>query len=254
MKTLLRAALMGAVVSFAGLGLSAAGALAQEAPSPGGMPPGHQMMAHGPMLNLSAFGEVKVAPDMASITTGVSTEALTAAEAMRLNREKMTAVVAALRRQGVDQKDIQTSGLNLSPQYTYRDNQPPLLRGYQASNNVSVTVYNLERLGAVVDAVVASGANQINGVNFGLKESQAAQDDARRAAVRALKAKADLYAQATGMRIKGLRALTEGGGYEPPRPMYRALASNVMDSAESTPIEPGQLTVRIDISGVYELE
>lgn len=248
MKTLLRAALLGTVVTFAGFGLSAAGAAAQE------MPPGHHMMSQGPILNLSASGEVKVAPDMATITTGVATEAPTAAEAMRLNREKMTAVVAALRRHGIEQKDIQTSGLNLSPQYTYRDNLPPVLRGYQASNNVSVNVYDLNKLGAVVDGVVASGANQINGVNFGLRDSNAAQDDARRAAVLALKAKADLYAQATGLRIKGLRSLSEGGGYEPPRPMYRAMASNVMAEDASTPIEPGQLTVRIDIQGVYELE
>lgn len=248
MKTLLRAALLGTVVTFAGFGLAATAA-AQDA-----MPPGHPMVAHGPILNLSAFGEVKVAPDMATITTGVATEAETAAEAMRLNREKMNAVVAALKRQGIEQKDIQTSGLNLAPQYTYRDNLPPVLRGYQASNNVSVTVYDLNKLGAVVDAVVASGANQINGVGFGLRDSKSAQDDARRAAVRALKAKADLYAEATGLRVKGLRVLSEGGGIEPPRPMYRAMASNVMDQSESTPIEPGQLTVRIDIQGVYELE
>lgn len=249
MKTLLRAALMGTVVTFAGFGLAAAPAAAQEA-----MPPGHPMVAHGPILNLSASGEVKVAPDMATITTGVATEAPTAAEAMRLNREKMSAVVAALRRQGVEQKDIQTSGLNLSPQYTYRDNEPPLLRGYQASNNVSVTVYDLNNLGKVVDAVVASGANQISGVGFGLRDPKAAQDDARREAVRALKAKADLYAQATGLRVKGLRMLSEGGGVEPPRPMYRALAQNVMAEDAGTPIEPGQLTVRIEIQGVYELE
>lgn len=249
MKTLLRAALLGSVVTFAGFGLAASGASAQEM---SGMPAGHHMMApQGPMLSLSAFGEVKVAPDMASITTGVSTEALTAAEAMRLNREKMSAVVAALRRQGVEQKDIQTSGLNLSPQYTYRDNQPPVLRGYQASNQVSVTVYQLDRLGAVVDAVVASGANQINGVSFGIRDPQAAEDNARREAVRRLRAKADLYAQATGMRIAGLKSLSEGGGYSPPQPMFRAMAANVV--ADSTPVEPGELTVRIDIQGVYEL-
>lgn len=249
MKTLLRAALMGSALTLAGLALAPAVASAQDA-----MTPGHHMMAHGPMLSLSAHGEVKVAPDMASIMTGVATDAPTAAEAMRLNREKMNAVVAALRRAGIDQKDIQTSGLSLSPQYTYRDNQPPLLRGYQASNNVSVTVYDLNRLGAVVDAVVEAGSNQINGVSFGLRDPQAAQDDARREAVRRLKAKADLYAAATGMRLKGLKALSEGGDVSVPRPMFRALAANVMDTAESTPIEPGQLTVRIDIQGVYDLE
>lgn len=249
MKTLLRAALMGSAITLAGLGVATTAASAQDA-----MPAHPHMMAHGTILSLSAAGEVKVAPDMATITTGVATEAPTAAEAMRLNREKMSAVVAALKRAGVDQKDIQTSGLNLSPQYTYRDNQPPLLRGYQASNNVSVSVYDLARLGAVVDAVVEAGSNQISGVGFGLRDPQTAQDAARREAVRKLKAKADLYAAATGMRIKSLKALSEGTDISPPRPMFRALAANVVDAAESTPVEPGQLTVRIDIQGVYELE
>lgn len=252
MKTLLRAALLGSVVTFAGFGLTAAGASAQEA----GVPAGHHMMVpHGPILNLSAYGETKVAPDMATISTGVVTEAPTAQEAMRLNRERMSQVIAALRRQGIAEKDIQTSGLNLSAQYTYRENQPPLLRGYQASNQVTVTVFEIDRLGAAVDAVVASGANQVNGIGFGLRDPQAAEDAARREAVRRLKAKADLYAQATGMRIKGLRSLSEGGGYQPqpPMPMYRmAMAEQAADS--STPVAAGQLTLRIDVQGVYELE
>jgi len=247
MKTLLRAALMGSVVTLAGFGL----AQAQEAPAPGTI---IAVAPSGPVLNLSATGEAKIAPDMAVITTGVATDAPNAAEAMRLNREKMTAVVATLRRMGVDMKDIQTSGLNLSAQYTYRENLPPLLRGYQASNMVTVKVYDLDRLGQAVDAVVASGANQINGVSFALRDPSAAEDAARRDAVRRLKAKADLYASATGMRLKGLRSLSEGSGYQPPQPMYRAVAGNVAEMDASTPVAPGELTVRIDIQGVYELE
>ena len=252
MKTLLRAALMGSALAGASLG-AATLASAQDAAHP--MPGHHAMMSQAPVLNLSAYGETKVAPDMATISTGVVTEAPTAAEAMRLNREKMTQVIATLRRQGVAEKDIQTSNLNLSAQYTYRENQPPLLRGYQASNQVTVTVYELDRLGAAVDAVVASGANQINGIGFGLRDPQTAENAARREAVRRLQAKAELYAQATGMRLVGLKSLSEGGGYTapPPVPMYRMAMAEAASDA-STPVAAGQLTLRVDVQGVYELE
>jgi uncharacterized protein YggE len=247
MKTLLRAALMGSVMSFAAVGL----ATAQTAPAAG------QIMVvsdQAPVLNLSAYGEVKVAPDMASISTGVVTEAPTAAEAMRLNRERMSGVITALKRQGIAEKDIQTSGLNLSAQYTYRENMPPELRGYQASNQVTVMVFDLSRVGAAVDAVVASGANQVNGISFGLRDPQAAEDAARQEAVSRLQAKAQLYSRALGKQIVGLRSFSEGGGYTapPPMPMYR-MAARAEAADASTPIAAGELTLRIDVQGVYEL-
>ena len=106
-------------------------------------------------LNLSAFGEVRVVPDIASITTGVVTTASTASAAMQRNRERMNAVVAALRAAGVAERDIQTSSLTLDAQYLYQENQPRRLTGYQASNLVTVTARDLSRLGATVDAVVS---------------------------------------------------------------------------------------------------
>ena len=201
-------------------------------------------------LSLQAEGEARAVPDMASITLGVTTQAVTAADAMRLNAGRMTAIVAALRGQGLADRDIQTSSLSLGPQYDYAPNQPPKLNGYQSSNNVTVTVRDLARLGPVIDAVGSAGANQINGVSFGLKDAGAMQDEARRAAVKALTAKAELYAQTTGYRVVRLVRLSEGGG-EPivqPRSMF-AMAK----AAAPTPVEPGELNVRIDIAGVYEL-
>ena len=213
-----------------------------------------QMMQPAPSLNLSASGEVKLAPDMATLTFGVVTEAASAAEAMQLNARRMTEVSAALRRAGIAERDIQTAGLNLSAQYDYVQNEPPRLRGYQASNRVTVIVRDLARTGQVADAVVAAGVNQIDGVSFGLQDPSAAEDQARRLAVRALQAKAALYAEALGVRLGGIRSLTEGGGYAPPppMPMYRMAAMEVSDA--STPVSGGELTVRVDITGVYDLE
>lgn len=206
-----------------------------------------------PSLNLSATGEVKIAPDMATVSFGVMTEAATAQEAMAANATKMNQVITALRRAGIEQRDVQTSGLNLSAQYDYQENQPPRLRGYQASNRVTVRVSDLTKVGNTVDAVVAAGVNQIDGVEFGLRDPSAAEDQARQLAVRALQAKAALYAQALGKPLGEIRSLTESGGYVPqPRPvMYARVAS--ADMGGSTPIEGGELSVKIDITGVYSL-
>lgn len=241
----------GAVAAAAFLAAATPRAMAQTAePSMGAM----HMMQPAPSLNLSAYGEVKAAPDMATITFGVQTEAVTAQQAMRDNAAQMTRVVAALRRAGIAERDIQTSGLNLSAQYDYVQNEPPRLRGYQASNRVTVIINDLNRVGSTADAVVAAGVNQIDGISFGLNDPAAAEDQARQIAVRNLQAKAALYAQALGRPLGDIRSLTEGGGYapRPPMPMYAARAV-AMDAAESTPVSAGELAVRIDITGVYDL-
>lgn len=212
-----------------------------------------QMIQSQPALNLSATGEVKVAPDMATITFGVVTEAATAREAMAQNATQMTQVAAALRRAGLAERDIQTSGLNLQAQYDYQENQPPKLRGYQATNRVTVNIYDLTKVGTTADAVVAAGVNQIDGISFGLKDPKAAEDEARRQAVTALQSKARLYAEALGVTLGGIRSLNEGGGYQPPQPMPMMFARGAMASADSTPVSAGELSVKIDITGVYDI-
>ena len=243
MKTLMRAAALGLALTA---GAAAPAALAQAAP------PAAESMFRATTLNLSAYGEAKVAPDMATITLGVMTEGKTAAEAFAANATRMTAVMASLRRAGIAERDIQTSNLNLSPQYRYAENQPPMLIGYQVSNQVTVTVRDLKRVGAAVDATVNAGANQVNGISFGLADPTAAENAARQAAVKALAAKADLYAAATGHRISRLVTLSEGGGYSapPPMPVYAMARAEMKDS---TPVSGGELRVRIDITGLYEL-
>lgn len=229
----------------------AAPALAQSQPN-GGAPLIVSAVVDRPALNLSAYGEVKAAPDMATINFGVVTEATTAAEAMSLNATRMIEVMTALRRAGIEARNVQTSGLNLSAQYDYVQNEPPKLRGYQAANQVTVIIDDLTKVGTTADAVVAAGVNQINGISFGLRDPSAAENQARQIAVRNLQAKAALYSQALGVELGGIRSLSEGGGYAapPPMPMY-AVRGNAM--ADSTPVAAGELTVRIDITGVYDL-
>ncbi len=229
-----------------------AAAMAQSQPN-GGAPLVVQAVVDRPALNLSAYGEVRVAPDMATISFAVVTEASSAAEAMRMNADRMNQVMTALRRAGVAERDVQTSGLNLSAQYDYVQNEPPRLRGYQAQNRVTVIINDLGAVGSTADAVVAAGVNQIDGIGFGLKDPSAAENQARRLAVRALQAKATLYADALGVQLGGIRSLSEGGGYSPPQPMLQMARAEMSMDAGSTPIAAGQLTVRIDITGIYDV-
>ena len=223
---------------------------ADTAPGTGG--PAAERMFDATTLSIPAFGQVKVAPDQASITLGVQSKAATASDALRQNASDMNRVMSSLRRAGLPDKAIQTSNLTLEPQYTYAQNLPPVLNGYQVSDDVVITVDDLSKLGQVLDAVVTAGANQVNGISFGLKDPGAAEDAARLAAVKSLRAKSDLYVQATGYRAARLVSLSEGGGYapEPVRPMM-AMAKSV--GASMTPVSPGELTVRVDVSGLYEL-
>ena len=245
MKILLRAALLATALTVA----SAAPAAMAQAPAPAA-----ETMFRATTFNLSAYGETRIAPDMASISLGVMTEGKTAAEALAANATRMTAVIASLKKAGIAEKDIQTSGLNLNPQYRYVENQPPQLIGYQVTNQVTVTVRDLKKLGAAVDATVAAGANQVNGIGFGLADPTAAENAAREAAVKALGAKAELYARATGYRISRLVTLSEGGGYSAPPPMpMLAMAGRAEFKDAATPVAGGELRVRIDITGLYEL-
>lgn len=238
MKSFLRAA----ALAIAVVATAAQVAFAQTAPA---------SPFQATTLNLTAEGEVMAAPDMATINMGVQTEAPTAAQALAANAEQMTRVLAALKRAGLADKDIRTSQLSVNPKYVYEQNQPPKLTGYDASNQVTVIARDLKRLGPTVDAAVGAGATNVNSISFGLIDPTAAQDAARLAAVKALQAKAALYAQALGHPVVRLVSLTEGGGYAapPPAPPPMAFASR----KASTPVSPGEMEVRIEVSAVYEL-
>lgn len=244
MKTFLRAAAMAALLTTA----AAPAALAQAAP------PAAESMFRATTLNLAAYGETKVAPDMATITLGVMTEGQTAQAAMQANAERMRGVMAALRRGGVAERDIQTSNLSLQPQYQYAENQPPRLIGYQASNQVTITVRDLANLGRAVDATVGAGANQVHGISFGLNDPTAAENAAREMAVRALAQKADLYARSTGHRVVRLVTLSEGAASYPlPPPMPIAAMASFRKEMADTAVSPGELKVRVDVTGLYEI-
>lgn len=206
----------------------------------------------GTLLSVSAQAEASRVPDVATLSTGVVTQAAEANAALRANAAQMAKVVATIKGAGIAGKDIQTSGINVNPQYRYAENQPPTITGYQASNTVNIKVRDIGKLGEVLDALVASGANQVNGPNFEIDEPEAVYDEARRAALEKAKARAEMYAKSLGMKVRRIVSISEGAGFQPPpRPvMMKAMA---MDTAESSPVSPGETTLTANLDVVFDL-
>jgi uncharacterized protein YggE len=206
----------------------------------------------GTLLSVSATAEATRVPDIATISTGVVTQAADANAAMRANAVQMDKVMSAIRAAGIAERDIQTSGINLNPQYKYIENQPPSIVGYQASNNVNVKVRDLSRLGKVLDAFVANGANQINGPSFEVDKPDEAYDEARLAALKKARARAETYAGALGLQVRRIVSISEGGASFPrPIPMMRAMAADA--EMKSTSVSPGEASLSVSIDVVFEL-
>lgn len=206
-----------------------------------------------PTLTVTAEGRADRAPDVADISSGVVTAAPTAAAALAANATRMTAVVAAVRRAGIATRDIQTSGLSLQPQYRYENNQPPVLTGYQATNTVALRVRDLASTGKLVDALVAVGANQINGPNFRVDAADAALDEARTKAVTTARARADLYARASGLHVKRIVSISESGGERFPQPIMMMSAPRAK-MADSTPVAAGEVSLAVNVTMMFEME
>src|SRR4051794_40729296 len=191
---------------LAGLAIGAAAlpaaAVAQQAPSI------TQTIA-GTRLDISATGEVSRVPDLAIISAGVVTRSATASGAIQQAATRMARVREALRQAGIAERDIQTSNINLNPEYSYANNQPPKLNGYSASNQVSVRFRDIANAGPILDALVKEGANQISGPNLTIDKPETALDEARARAVAAGRVRADLYARSLGMRIVRVVSVSE---------------------------------------------
>jgi uncharacterized protein YggE len=212
-----------------------------------------QTVISGTRLDITARGDVHRIPDIAVISAGVTTNAADAANAMQDNANRMSRVLAALKKAGVAAKDVSTSSINLAPQYRYVENQAPVIVGYQASNQVTVRFRDIAKSGTILDALVKEGSNQINGPMLTIDKPEAAQDEARIAAIKAARARANLYAAALGMKIVRVVSISESEGYSGgPVPV---MAMRSMDAAaEKTEIMPGEQSVTVNVSVVFELQ
>jgi uncharacterized protein YggE len=210
-------------------------------------------------LTLTGQAKVTAAPDMAVISAGTVSEAKTARAALDANNVAMAKVISTIEAAGVAKKDIQTSNFSVQPKYVYPkqtsngEQQPPRIVGYTVSNSVSVIVRDLEKLGTIMDAVVSSGVNQMNGLSFTIAEPEPLRDEARKQAVAAALARAQLYAQSAGVKLGPILSISEAGGPRPPQPVARMAARAAVAEA-SVPIAQGEQSISASVNIVWGLE
>jgi hypothetical protein len=210
------------------------------------------MAAEPTSLTLTSNADVSRAPDLVTVSGGVTTTAPSAGAAMAENARTMTAVIAAVKKAGVAERDVQTQGLSLQPQYSY-ESRKQVLTGYQASNTVRLRLRDVANVGPLLDTLVKAGANQISGPDFALDKPEAALDEARREAVAKARARATLYAEAAGMKVARIAAITEGSlGTPEPRPMLRSMA--MAEDSASPPVAPGEVSLGVSLTVRFELE
>lgn len=204
------------------------------------------------IVSISGLGEVKSRPDMATISTGVVSEAVSAKDALAKNNAAMAAVIAALKNAGISEDDIQTSGFSVSPKYPAYPAAQRVV-GYTVSNQVTAHVKTLKNLGPILDTLVQSGSNQISGITFGIDEPKKVLDEARKKAVADARAKAELYAEAAGVSLGRVIQISESSAVTPPIPMMR-MAMEVQAADASVPIAAGQQTISATVSITYEIQ
>jgi hypothetical protein len=205
-------------------------------------------------VSVTGSGKAILTPDIAYVTIGVHTENKNASEAVSANNSQTEKVIAAIKQQGVDEKDIQTTNFSIYPQQQYDPNGKPTGEiTYIVDNSVYVTIRDLDKVGDVLDAAVQAGANSISGIQFDVADKTEALSEARQAAVNDARAKAEELATAAGVTLGDVQTISEGTGVYPV-PMYDMRASAPMAAeAASVPISPGQMTLTVDVSMVYEI-
>ncbi|MBB3859043.1 hypothetical protein GGQ88_000283 [Novosphingobium hassiacum] len=213
------------------------------------------------LLSVAAEGKSTRTPDLAVFNAGVTTQATTAGAALTENAQRMSAVIASLRKAGIAERDIQTSNLSVNPVYGQpkrlpdgsMEQQDPIIIGYQATNQVSVRQRKLDSYGKVIDTLVANGANQVNGPSFQIDNSDAAMDEARIEAMKKARMRADLYAKAVGLRVVRVLTISENAGWSPPQPQVMFARADMASAPKSSPVAAGELEMTVTVNVSYEL-
>jgi uncharacterized protein len=205
-----------------------------------------QAHAADKLVTVAGEATVAVAPDTAMIRIGVTSQDKTAHEAGDVNAKQMTSVLAAIKDAGVADRDIQTSRLSLQPQYDPNKAGTARLTGFQATNQVTVRIRDIDKLPAVLDHAISAGANEMSGIEFVVSEQSKLLDQARDDAIADARRKAELYAKAAGAKLGRVVSITEEGSSPPPRPMQAMRAGAV-------PVAPGEQTLRAVVTVSYEL-
>lgn len=204
-------------------------------------------------MQISASGRAVAEPDMATISTGVLSEAETAKDALAANTTTMNKVMEALHAAGLEPRDIQTSDFSVQPKYQYyQDNTPPKMIGYTVANQVFIRVRDLKKLGAVLDRVVEMGSNQVSGIQFELSTAATMRNDARKQAIANAIDIARLYAEAAGVSLGPILRIEEAPQYSGPVANYRAAAD--VAAASPVPIAAGVSAIEVQVMVTWALK
>jgi uncharacterized protein YggE len=206
------------------------------------------------ILNVTATGKARSAPDLATVFISVISEGQTALDVKNISSQKMNQVIGFIKQKGIDAKDIQTSGFQVSPKYDFSDNKKTIL-GYQANQTITVKVKNIdkssEQLNQIVDGVITNGANQIDGVQFSLLNDDEVNQIARKQAIEKAILNAKQIAHDAGLRLgRVVNVITSNTNGSPPMPYQAALAGRANASAN---VEPGTQEVTETVTLVFQI-
>lgn len=204
-------------------------------------------------MSVSGRGEVYLIPDIAYINIGTRSEALDVATALADNNKQAKSISAVLSEMGIDPLDIQTTAFNVYPYQNYGMDGLPMDLKYVVENTVNVKVRDLNRLGEVLDAVIRSGANQINGISFDVEDRKQAESEARRLAIQDATEKAQELAGLASIslgEVQNISVYSNGN----PQPVYDAKGGGYYSEASAAPIASGQMIISADANLVYSLK
>jgi len=202
-------------------------------------------------ITVSAQGMVKVMPDVAYVTVGVTTQDADMQKAQDSNAQVMNAMFDALKSAGLTDDDMRTTQYNAYPIYDYSNDTKKIV-SYEVTNQIELTIKSIDQVGEIIDIAVNNGANMTNSISFGLQDEQSSYNDALKLAVDAAKTKAETLAEAGGVNIIGTLQMTENsiGGQ-----VFREYAEAAADeSSGATPISTGDLEIQANVTVVYEID
>ncbi|MDZ5698119.1 SIMPL domain-containing protein [Chelativorans sp. M5D2P16] len=209
-----------------------------------------------PKIMVTGEGEARISPDMAIIALAVMREGETAREAMDENNAAMAAVIAALKEEGIEARDLQTSGLSIDPQYVYPNNnngeEKPRITGYRVTNTLTVRVRDLENVGEILDRSVSLGVNQGGNITFTNDNPSEALSQARTRAVEDAVAKARTLAEAAGVSLGDVLQLSEQSA-PPPRPLAAPVMRMEAAADKAVPVETGENTYSVQVNVTFEI-
>ena len=203
-------------------------------------------------ITVQGVGKITLTPDLATVSVGIQSQAPTAAAAQSQASAAMTKIIAAVKKAGIAETDMTSQWVSLQPQYAYSSGgtTPPRVTGYQANQSLSIKVRQIESTGPVIDAAVAAGATQVNGISFSVSDPTAATAQARSAAMADAKKRATALAQAAGVSLGSVIAITEVSAPAP----VPYMAGDLRATADAaTPIQVGTTDLEVDVTATFAI-